>query len=721
LPLGKLYKSNTQTSIGMLERETRMSSPEQLSIDEAFKQAMEHYQKNQLQQSVALFSRIIQAAPKHAHAHQMLGLIAFQTNQYEPAVKAMTEAVRLQPQNAQFLSNFVEVLRKADRTKEAIAIGKRAVQANPSNPATHSNLGLAYYDLEDLVEAEASQQRALALDSDFGPALNNLGSIARDNGHLDEAIEFYRTGLRANPEYSEVANNLISVLIEAESFDAARELAETQLKKTPKNTDLQRNMGRIHMFANELDSAETCFRNAISLGEEKADGYICLSQLLYEKNHPKLAILEAEKALRLEPENAAACHQVAMCKAQLGDINAGFAYYKKALELDPDMSASKIALGHLEMENGDFKAARAYFEDAAKTSKETLSAQVALARLEKMTPDNPAFQALEAALPTADTMPAMKAAAFHYALGKSYEDLNRFDEAFENFAKGAKTKRTSIDYDPAESDRITDNIISAFDEGALKRLRKSAITSDQPIFVVGMPRSGTTLTESILDSHQSVSGAGELNYLQSLFGTRKNDGKSDLSHVVAHMPEQDLTRNIEKYVESINALAPSIPHVVDKMPANFQMIGLIHALMPNAKIIHIARNPMDTCLSCFTRIFERSQLHSYDQIELGRYFNNYVRIMNHWHQLLPECSFHTVHYENLIDDIDTEARRIIDHCGLEWDPACLEFYKGNRRVRTASVQQVRQPLYATSKEKWKKYKTHLKPLLESIGDNRIEF
>jgi len=698
-----------------------MPTTQKFSLNEAYEKAMVHYQKGQLQPSVALFSQIIQAAPKHAHAHQMLGLIAFQTKQYEPAVKAMTEAVRLQPKNKQFLANFVEVLRKAERTKEAIIIGKRAVHADPSNPATHSNLGLVYYDTDDLIEAEASQQRALALDSDFGPALNNLGSIARDNGNLDDAIEFYRTGLLANPAYSEIANNLISVLIEAERFDEARELAEEQLKKNPKISDLQCNMGRIHLAASDLDNAESSFRNAISLDEGKAENYLCLSQVLHEKNHAKLALLEAEKSLRMAPENASACHQIAMCNAQLGDIDAGFEYYKKALEIDPDMAPAKIALGHLEMENGDFKAARAYFEAAAAASKDNFSAQIALARLEKVTPDNPAFQALESALDSADTMPTMKAGAYHYALGKCYEDLKRFDDAFVHFAKGAQAKRSTIDYDPDESDRITDNIISAFDEKAIKRLRKNAISSDQPIFVVGMPRSGTTLTESILDSHKSVFGAGELNDMQRLFGGRKSNEKSDLSHVIAHMSDHDITRNIEKYVASMNAHAPGTPHIVDKMPANFQMIGLIHALLPNAKIIHIARNPFDTCLSCYTRIFERSQLHSYDQVELGRYFNNYIRIMDYWHQLLPKGSFHTVHYENLIDDIDLEARHIIDHCGLEWDNACLEFHKGKRRVRTASVQQVRQPLYSTSKEKWRKYEKQLQPLLETIGNNQIKF
>lgn len=698
-----------------------MSAPKELSIDQAFQLGMEHYGEGRIKPSVTLFSQIIKAAPKHAHAHQMLGLIAFGMEQYESAVKAMTEAVRLQPENQQFLLNFIEVLRKAGQVEQAITVGKRVVKANPGNPAAHSNLGLAYYDLEDLIEAEASQQRAVALDPDFGPALNNLGSIARDNGDLDQAITYYRNGLRANPEYVEVANNLTSVLIESEQFDEARNIAEAQLKKTPNNSPMQRNMGRIHMFANDLDSAETAFRNAISLDETKADNYISLSQLLYEKNHPKLALLEAEKALRLEPDNAIAYHQIGMTKANLGDINAGFENYRKALELNPELTASQIALGHLEMENGNFDVAREYFYAAEKISKDKLSSNVALARIEKMTPDNPAFLALEEALPLADSMPAIKAAPYHYALGKSYEDIKRFDEAFEHFSKGAKIKRSMLKYDPDNTDSIFSNIISTFDEKAIARLRKSAISSSQPIFVVGMPRSGTTLTESILDSHQKITGAGELNYLQNLFAIRKSDGQSDLAQNIATMPASDITRKIETFIENINTHAPGSPHIVDKMPANFQMIGLIHALLPNAKIIHIARNPFDTCLSCYTRIFERSQLHSYDLVELGRYFNNYVRIMNYWHDLLPKGSFHTVHYENLIDDIEREARRIIDHCGLEWDDACLEFYKGKRRVRTASVQQVRQPLYTTSKEKWKKYERQLQPLRDTIGDNKIQF
>ncbi len=698
-----------------------MAEQSTLTIEDAFKQAMVHYQKGQLQPAVALFSKIIQAAPQHAHAHQMLGLIAFQTEQYEPAVKAMTEAVRLQPQNPQFLMNYVEVLRKAGNIEAAISVGKRAVQADPNNPAAHSNLGLAYYDDQNIIEAEASQQRALALNSDFSAALNNLGSIARDNGDLEGAVTYYRKALRTNPTYSEAANNCISVFIEGERYEEAKELAYSELKQNPNVSELQRNMGRIHLYEHKLDDAETSFRNAISLNENKAENYLGLSQVLYEKNHSKLALIEAETAYRLDPENPQICHQIAITKAHLGDMDAGFEFYEKALALNPDMTASRLALGYLKMENGDFDGARADFELAAQSTYDALNAQMALARMEKMTPDNSAFVALEAALPEAEKMPAMKAAAYHYALGKCYEDLSRYENAFEQYAIGAKVKRSTFDYDPAETDQVTDDIIALFDKGMIEKLRKSAISTEQPIFVLGMPRSGTTLTESILDSHSKISGAGELNYLQNLFGLCPTSGKFDMPRILPQMPAHDLTRKIEEYIESAKTHAPNTPYIVDKMPANFQMLGLIYALLPNAKIIHIARNPFDTCLSCFTRIFERSQLHSYDQVELGRYFNNYIRLMNHWHTLLPKDSFHTVHYENLVEDIDTEARRIIDFCGLGWEDACLEFYKGKRRVRTASVQQVRQPLYKTSKEKWKRYEAQLQPLVDIIAYNKISF
>lgn len=692
-----------------------MIQTKQIPIDDAFRIGMSHFQNGQLQAALRLFSEIVKAAPDHAHSHQMLGLIAFQAGQHEPAVKAMSEAVRLRPDNATFLTNFTEILRASARLDQAEEIGLRAVRLASGNPAAHSNLGLVYYDQAKLTEAETSQERALALNPNFDRALNNLGSIARDRGDRQQAAEFYRKALKVDPASSETVNNLASVLIEAERLSEARAFIEAQLDKMPRDAELHRNFGRVFLLECDLDRAEISFRDAISLNPDKAESYVGLSQVLYEKNHPKLALIEAEQAIRLDPDCASAVHQVAMIKAHLGALDEAIPLYNKAMELNPDMTASRLALGHLELEQGNFEAARQHFTLAAKSKDDALSALVALAKLEKITLDNPVFLQLEASKPQAGSMLPQKAAAFHYALGECYEKLKKFDEAFQQFETGAKLKRALVKYDTAETDRLTTNLIRTFDKNMIDRLRRSATQSDRPIFVLGMPRSGTTLTESILNAHPQIFGAGELNDLQHLFG-----GVAEPQHclpdAIASLSQDTLRQRAEDYVAALAKHAPSMPHIVDKMPANFQLVGLIHAVMPNAKIIHVVRNPLDTCLSCFTRLFERSQLHSYDLAELGNYYKNYVHIMRHWRETLPNNAFLTVHYEALIDDFETEARRIISYCGLEWDQACLDFHKSKRRVRTASVQQVRQPLYKSSKAKWLNYRRQLWPLVEAIGE-----
>ncbi|WP_171133216.1 MULTISPECIES: tetratricopeptide repeat-containing sulfotransferase family protein [unclassified Ruegeria] len=695
-----------------------MTQQKQLSIQQAFELGVSHYQAGRLQQAAALFSEIVKLVPKHAQAHHLLGLVAFQAGQVDPAVSQLETAVKIQPDNAHFLANFTEVLRQAGRLDQARAVGERAVHLEPGNAAAQSNLGLVYYDLELLDQAKTAQERAIAVSPDFDRALNNLGSIARDQGDRDTAITQYRAALRVNPGSAETSNNLISVLIEAERITEARSFAEGQGARFAKDAEFQRNLGRICVMENDLDRAEQAFRHALVLDDRKPETYVGLSQVLFEKNHPKLALIEAEQALRLEPDYAAACHQAGLVKAHLGDVEAATALYNKAIAQKPKLMASRLALGHLAVEQGDFDTARDYFETAAQSPDDALSAHIALVRLGKITEDSPSFQALQAALPDVDKMVRPKAAAFHYALGECYDKLGHYDDAFAQFQQGARIKRGLVSYDADATDRMFDDLISTFDADRIAQLRQNAIASAKPIFVVGMPRSGTTLTESILDSHPDVFGAGELNDLQALFGS-VGAGQANVAAAIRTMSADQLTRRAEDFVDVLTAVGGDAPRVVDKMPANFQMIGLIHALIPNAKIIHISRDPLDICLSCYTRLFERSQQHSYDLVELGRYYNNYARIMSHWQDVLPSDAFYSIRYEELVDDIETVTRGMLEYCGLDWADDCLSFHSGKRRVRTASVQQVRQPLYRSSKEKWRRYETHLQPLIDTIGDNRI--
>jgi hypothetical protein len=231
-----------------------------------------------------------------------------------------------------------------------------------------------------------------------------------------------------------------------------------------------------------------------------------------------------------------------------------------------------------------------------------------------------------------------------------------------------------------------------------------------------MPRSGTTLTETIIASHSMVYGAGELPDLMEIASGARGGHAEGYPLCLEGITQAELAAMGERYAAALQARAPGSPRITDKMPANFNCVGLIHLMLPKAKIIHVMRDPVDTCLSCYTRLFNKSQHQSYDLVEIGRYYRAYARLMEHWRQVLPAGAFYEIQYEALVAEPETQARALLEYCGLPWEDACLEFHKTARQVRTASVTQVRQPMYKTSVEKWRHFEKHLGPLLEALGD-----
>jgi hypothetical protein len=249
-------------------------------------------------------------------------------------------------------------------------------------------------------------------------------------------------------------------------------------------------------------------------------------------------------------------------------------------------------------------------------------------------------------------------------------------------------------------------------------LRGGGDPSRVPIFVLGMPRSGTTLTEQIIASHPEVYGAGELHDLLKV-------AHRNITGTTAPIVFPDNLRSLDQptlaawgaeYVAGLQQRAPDARRITNKMPANFFAVGLVHLMLPNAKIIHVNRNPVDTCLSCFTRLFNHKQEHTYDLAELGQYYVHYARLMEHWRKVLPAGAFLDVNYEDIVADQESQARRLIEYCGLEWNDACLDFHNTKRSIRTASLTQVRQPIYTTSVERWRHYEKFLEPLLDALGD-----
>jgi tetratricopeptide (TPR) repeat protein len=326
--------------------------------------------------------------------------------------------------------------------------------------------------------------------------------------------------------------------------------------------------------------------------------------------------------------------------------------------------------------------------------------------------------ALESQLPNAKSLSTDKQISLHYALGKAYDDLKNYDQAFPHFIEGARLKRSKLNYDAKADQARVEHIINLVDKPFFDTLLDAGDPSNVPIFILGMPRSGTTLTEQIIASHPDVYGAGELDDLMAIVQRQIGNTSTDLTFPASlkNLDPDTLSAWGQDYITGLHQQAPNAKHITDKMPINYMAMGLIPLMLPHAKIIHVKRNPIDTCVSCFTRLFNRHQDASYDLNELGQHYASYARLMDHWQQVMPSDSFIEVQYEHIVADIEQQARRLIEFCNLNWDNSCLDFYNTKRSIRTASVTQVRQPIYTSSVERWRHYEAYLQPLLESLGE-----
>lgn len=656
---------------------------------------------------------VLRVLPKNADALHILGIVNQRRGDLAGGITLLQKAISFAPKSGQMLANLCEMLRLSGDFPSAVVFGRRAIMLAPGLAAAHSNLGIALYDSGDLDGAFAAQQSALKIAPNMPSAINNLASILRKRGDVLEAEVQLRRILEITPNHAEGAVNLANLLLDCERPDDAIKVLWKQIRKTPKNAELHRLIGRAFLQISDLNRSEYAFKEAIKLKPDLAEAMLGLTEVYQKKNYPALALEQARKAAELAPNMAYAFQQMGHCEADLGNVAQAFAHLSRALALDPDFTPALLSRGYLHMENGDMDMAKIDFDRVAVLKPGSIDALFSGVRIAKIKSGNPCIAQLETLAANASGYLKPKAIAVHYSLAKCYEDTKRYDEAFRQYEIGGQLKRSMVTYDSDMHDRKVDSLIALYNTDLITKLRQSANSSAQPIFVLGMPRSGTTLTESIIANHPMVFGAGELHHMHRLFPIESEAAVVRLGELLSG-PAEPIYQAIKSYIERLDGHAPSSPRITDKMPANFLMLGLIHALLPNARIVHVARDAVDTCLSCFTRLFERSQYHTYDQNELGRYYNAYSRIMAHWEQILPKEAFYTVRYESLVDDPETESRALLNYCGLEWHDACLSFHAAKRRVRTASVTQVRSPVYLTSVQKWRHYEKHLGPLLSVL-------
>jgi len=690
---------------------------QRMAIPNALALAAQKIDAGDLPHAEAIITEVLKKQPDHPHANHLLGVLAHRAGRTELGLELIGKAIAILPNEARFHINRGEMCRLLKRLDEAIAHGEKAIAIDPKSATAHSNLGIAYYDRKDYDRAEALQKKALELKPDLPESLNNLGSILRGRKDKAGAIAYYRQVLAKHPTFLESINNLGAMLIEDDQVDEAIKVLLGALKLNPKYSEAHNNIANAFLAKEDYDRASTAYNNALRLNPGYPEPLLGLARVYKEKDNYDEALNFVRRGLEFNPDKAEAYSLLGDILIKKGKYQECEAAYRKALELDEKLLTAHLGLGQLRIEQGQLAEAKEIFEHCMAISPEELAPYIFMAQARKIDQADPVLARLESEAEKITSMPSQKAMSLHFALGKAYDDNQEHDRAFPHFLAGCQLKRAKLQYSPDNHTLASQNIANFFSPENIEKLRGGGNQSDLPIFVLGMPRSGTTLTETILASHPDVFAAGELHDILNIANHPKPGVNSEgFPRSMQGLTTDDLTLMGNRYIEKLRQYAPEAKRITDKMPANFMALGLIHLMLPKAKIIHVRRNPADICLSAFTKNFNNSQYHSYDLTEMGRFYVDYARLMEHWQKVLPEGSFFNLQYEELVADPEAKSRELVEFCGLDWHEACLTPHKTERNVKTASVTQVRQPVYTSSVERWRRYEKFLQPLLDALGE-----
>jgi tetratricopeptide (TPR) repeat protein len=536
------------------------------------------------------------------------------------------------------------------------------------------------------------------------------------DGKLCEADRLYQFILAERPSHYGSLFRLGLLRAQANKMDEAVHLFGRAVAAEPKSADALGWFGIALAALDRHDEALAYYQKALSIDPEHAVIHNALGLALRRCGRIEQAIFHFERAIAIKPDFASAHFTLAAILHGLGRISEAATHYEKVVAVQPHNYRAHNDLGIVFNILGRFEdAARAYEKALQFAPRETM-VHHNLAHLRRFTPGDSRLAPLEKLAEDIATLDAKNLIFLHFVLGKAFGDLGQYERSFRHLREGNSLKRAQLAYDEKEVLSLLQLIRTTFTREVMQQKSGGGCHSDTPVFVVGMPRSGTTLVEQILASHSKVYGAGEVETFDQVIAKFRSQNSigAEFPGMVSAMSLEALCHLGSHYVELTKSAAPAMERIVDKLMGNFKNVGLIHLALPNARIIHVRRDPVDTCFSCFSLLFTGDQSFTYDLGELGRYYHGYATLMEHWRSVLPHGVMIDVQYEDLVADLDGQARAIVDHCGLEWEDACLAFHKTQRQVKTASFLQVRQPIYRTSVGRWRQYENFLRPLMEAL-------
>jgi len=533
-------------------------------------------------------------------------------------------------------------------------------------------------------------------------------------GALEDAAAVYQMILDGDPHQAAALGYLGLLRFQQGQLDEAERLLQRSLELEPRDPNAWSNLGMVKLRAEAAEQAVDCFSRALQLAPEHPDALNNLAQAQRRLGRLEQARETLERLLALRPDTAAVRYGLADIRQKLGDVDGAIDDFQHALRLNPDDRRIRLGLGDAYESAGKFKQAKMQYLNVLNREP---NSPLALARLLQLREGEPDARWVSQAQALADesSTPEDGRVRLNVALGYYHDRQREHREAFRRLRMGYDIQAEREPFDSAGYSRAVDSLIDTLTAEFYAAAPTSGIDSSRPIFIVGMPRSGTTLTEQVLASHSQVAAGGELSMLLKVSYQIRELSTERLPYPrgLRSMTRIGLRQMAHRYLEHLDKVSATADHVTDKLPFNFMHLGVIALLFPNARIIHCRRQPLDNCLSCYFTSFA-DQIRFANRLDtLGHYYLDYERLMRHWHEVLPVEIF-DLRYEEMIDDTEARIRALLEHCGLPWEEACLRFYETQRGVRTPSRWQVRQPIYRGSVERWRHYETELEPLKQIL-------
>jgi tetratricopeptide (TPR) repeat protein len=709
-----LHQQGKLTQAEHLYEEILARQPNQFNVLHQF--GILRYQQGRYFEALRYMSAALKVNPRDTAALSNCGLVLATFGRYQEALAHYEKALGLAPYFVDALSNRGNTLRELGRPEEALASFDKAIALSPDYVEVLTNRGHALADLKRLAEALQSYDKALAMRPDFVDALCNRGKVLKELKRPDDALANYDRALALNPSLAETHINRGDVLVDLKRFEEGLASYDRALALKPDYADAFSNRGNALRELGRPEEALMSFDRALALNPRIPEALSNRGAVLTDLKRPLEALVSIDKALALNPRLAEAHSNRGTVLADLQRPEEALESYDKALGLKPDYAEVYDNKGLILTELGRLNEASRAIDTAIKLAPRRVRSYYNLAVCKRLSPGHSYVRAMEELARDLPLLTTDEQIDLHFALGKVYADIEDHERSFWHLLDGNALKRKQTDYDEAVTLREFDRTQAVFTGELMRGNEGVGEQSSVPVFILGMPRSGSTLVEQILASHPKVFGAGEITEFGKAISELGGDvfGTLRFPESVSLMSDEQLRQLGASYISRIRAAAPTSERITDKRLENFRSIGLIHLALPNARIIHTRRDPVDTCLSCFSKRFVRNLPYSYDLGELGRYYRAYEALMAHWHRVLPPQVMLDVQYEEVVADLEGQARRIVAHCGVEWDARCLDFHKTERPVRTASAAQVRQPIYKSSVGRWRAYEPFLGPLLTEL-------